>query len=188
MLELVEKFEQLYVGGLPSAEAIEISAPTLTDDIFPPWPKDPPVPPVIRHAEPPRVRSVWPESEKAARMSGAGRIASAPPPEEFDLEEAMAILRDAEQKGAASNVDPRIRPHSIPTPAAESDAEAPLDRTTRSRQQWIAIAGAVTALLVGLAGGFLMGRHPSVGPVQATEGPSGTAPLHLRIDYDLKAR
>ena len=215
MLELVERFEQSYAELAPSAE--EAQRASASAELFPEFPDVFEEPAPARHAAPESARVLTmprrdpePPSAQAAPFTAASqqpRHARTAEVADVDLDEAMAILRAAENRtrpapapgvdeeeapapGAARRAFEPMQNAGDATPAVANDATAPAaDWTTRShRTHTIAAAAAVVALVVGLGGGYLLGHSPASEPQKSRIGISHAGGTQLKLERELTQR
>ena len=191
MLDLVQRFERGYAELAPADEA---PRSPVTDELFPEFPdifEEPAaarpaasesrrvVPMPRRDAEPASAAPAWP---RETRADAAGEV---------DLDEAMAILRAAEQKSRAAatpgedeEAAPEARQPRASSPRAEP-APAVQWATRSHATRTIAMAAAVAALAIGVAAGYVLGRGPSVKAPSAPIESSSNGGTQLRLERNL---
>lgn len=103
MLEIVTAFEQVY-AHLDASRGPGPHGASHSDKPFSPFSGDGDQPHSERGpSDSRRVLRVWPEREIVRSVTPAGRVAPAPErPAEIELDEAMSILLDAEERGRAA--------------------------------------------------------------------------------------
>ena len=219
MLELVEKFEQNYAQLAPAAE--EPQGGGASSELFPEFPDVFEDPAPARPAAPESARVLtMPRRDHEPAAAHATAFTAAPQPRhgavadvaDVDLDEAMAILRAAENRtgpapapgvdeeeiAAVSTARPTFDSRPDASDAARTDvgrqvhapgAAPATDWTTRShRTHTIAAAAAVAALMVGLAAGYLLGNSPAAAPQKSPLETSQTGGAQLKLDRELSQR
>jgi hypothetical protein len=221
-LELVQRFEQSYAELAPIAEEPQRAA-ARSDELFPEFPEFPEFRDVFAEAAPPRPAPAesarvlpMPRREPEAHKPEAQTAFSAAPAHapkttleggDIDLDEAMAILRAAENRHRlASGPGVNDNEESVaPGPLAGRAATRPVgesslrsavgaaaparDWTTRSHTaRTIATAAAAAALGVGVAAGYFLGRSPASAPPKAVIQSSQNGGTQLKLERDLLKR
>lgn len=215
MLDFVRAFEEKYAELAPSSEELQYDVDP-DDDLFPEFPESFAELPAGRTLSGGATRVLpLPRREPELAPPQDKRVRQPEVPSESDsardLDEAMSLLRSGETRraaAAASDRERHTRESAQPvqttrhqperdeaavagtTPSPGLGVPSPsLDWATRSHKlRSIAVVSAVLALIIGVVGGYVVGRSPEQKASRATIEATQQGGMKLRADSQLRLK